>query len=77
MGDTEQPPPPAPELVDPLQKLREKCRKNHQDLVDKLDQCTERVSCREQTTETCTEELFDLLSAVDKCVAKDLFKKLQ
>ncbi|XP_022908524.1 cytochrome b-c1 complex subunit 6, mitochondrial-like isoform X2 [Onthophagus taurus] len=76
MGDTEQPPPPAPELVDPLQKLR-KCRKNHQDLVDKLDQCTERVSCREQTTETCTEELFDLLSAVDKCVAKDLFKKLQ
>lgn len=46
-------------------------------LAEKYQTCNDRVSSRSQTTETCVEELFDLLHAVDHCVTKDLFGKLK
>ncbi|CAG9770795.1 unnamed protein product [Ceutorhynchus assimilis] len=67
------------EMVDPQQALREQCRgtKHCQDLAEKYQACNDRVNSRSQTAETCVEELFDLLHAVDHCVTKDLFKRLK
>ncbi|CAG9860927.1 unnamed protein product [Phyllotreta striolata] len=67
------------ELQDPQQILRDKCREGShaQKLAEKYQTCNERVLSRTQTAETCTEELFDLLHAIDHCVTKDLFSKLK
>ncbi|CAG9831090.1 unnamed protein product [Diabrotica balteata] len=67
------------ELVDPQETLREKCRDTEhcQKLAEKYQACNDRVNSRSRTTETCVEELFDLLHAVDHCVTKDLFSKLK
>ncbi|KAK9753205.1 Ubiquinol-cytochrome C reductase hinge protein [Popillia japonica] len=67
------------ELVDPQQELRDKCRESDhcKHLVEKYEACNERVGSRSKTTETCIEELFDLLHAIDHCVTKDLFKRLK
>lgn len=68
-----------PALEDPIDELREKCKQDGeaQKLVERLQTCTERVNSRENTTETCAEELYDLLHHVDKCVSKTIFKKLK
>ncbi|CAH2007523.1 unnamed protein product [Acanthoscelides obtectus] len=67
------------ELVDPQDVLREKCRDTEhcKHLAEKYQACNDRVNSRSQTTETCVEELFDLLHAVDHCVTKDLMSKLK
>ncbi|XP_060534422.1 cytochrome b-c1 complex subunit 6, mitochondrial [Cylas formicarius] len=67
------------ELVDPQEVLREKCRESQhcKELAERYQICNDRVNSRSQTAETCTEELFDLLHAVDHCVTKDLFSKLK
>ncbi|GLH03968.1 hypothetical protein R5R35_003802 [Gryllus longicercus] len=67
------------ELVDPQQQLRDACNehKNIQSLREKYETCNDRVNSRSRTTETCVEELFDYLHAVDHCVTKDLFSKLK
>ncbi|CAG9827761.1 unnamed protein product [Diabrotica balteata] len=64
---------------DPQDILRRQCRETEycQRLVQIYEACNERVNSRPQTAETCVEELFDLLKAVDKCVTKDLFDKLK
>ncbi|XP_072397748.1 uncharacterized protein [Diabrotica undecimpunctata] len=64
---------------DPQDILRRQCRETEycQRLVHIYEACNERVNSRPQTAETCVEELFDLLKAVDKCVTKDLFDKLK
>lgn len=46
-------------------------------LLEKYEACNERVRSRSQTTETCVEELFDMLHAVDHCVTPKLFPKLK
>ncbi|KAF5281885.1 hypothetical protein FQR65_LT14468 [Abscondita terminalis] len=67
------------EIVDPMMTLREKCKdtEHAKHYLEKLEACNNRVSSRTKTTETCTEELFDFLHAVDHCVAKDLFSYLK
>ncbi|GJQ78095.1 hypothetical protein Trydic_g2433 [Trypoxylus dichotomus] len=67
------------DLVDPQQELRDKCRETShcKHLAEKYEACNQRVSSKSQTTENCSEELFDLLHAVDHCVTKDLFKRLK
>lgn len=66
------------EPVDYQEVLKEKCAETSAcaKLKELMDECTERVEGKEQTTETCTEELIDFIHCVDHCVAKTLFKKL-
>ncbi|XP_018568379.1 cytochrome b-c1 complex subunit 6, mitochondrial-like [Anoplophora glabripennis] len=67
------------ELQDPQQILRDQCRETDhcKHLAEKYEACNERVRSKSRTTETCTEELFDFLHALDHCVTKDLFSKLK
>lgn len=37
-------------------------------LREVLDACTERVESKSNTSENCTEELFDFIHCVDHCV---------
>ncbi len=68
------------ELVDPGVVLKEKCAatdKHTLHLKAKLEECNNRVNSRSQTAETCTEELFDYLHALDHCVTLKLFSQLK
>ncbi|XP_046681968.1 cytochrome b-c1 complex subunit 6, mitochondrial [Homalodisca vitripennis] len=67
------------ELVDPQVVLREKCSgtKHCVELRNKLEECNNRVNSRSQTAETCVEELFDYLHALDHCVTEQLFSQLK
>lgn len=68
------------EMVCPQEKLREDCRtKDHHvaELLEKYNACNERVSAKTKTNETCEEELFDYIHALDHCVSKTLWKKLK
>lgn len=48
-----------------------------QNLWGKYQECNDRVNSRSQTAETCEQELVDYLHVLDKCVSKDLFKRLK
>ena len=54
-----------------MDKLKEQCgeRAESQRLKDVFEECNNRVSSKENTTETCTQELFDFLHSVDHCVS--------
>uniref|UniRef100_UPI00358EC30E cytochrome b-c1 complex subunit 6, mitochondrial n=1 Tax=Myxine glutinosa TaxID=7769 RepID=UPI00358EC30E len=67
------------ELEDPHDTLRAECRATSKctPFVEELETCTERVNSRKKTTETCMQELMDMLHCVDHCVAKSLFQKLK
>jgi len=67
------------ELVCPQQQLREQCRETKHciDLAEKYQACNDRVNSRKETAETCSEELFDLLHAIDHCVTEKLFSRLK
>ncbi|XP_072934435.1 cytochrome b-c1 complex subunit 6, mitochondrial-like isoform X2 [Epargyreus clarus] len=69
----------AEELVDPQQQLRDECsqKPEAQNLWSKYQECNDRVNSRSQTSETCEEELIDYIHVLDKCVNKDLFKRLK
>lgn len=78
-------PPKKPEekeeekVSDPMEELREKCSKmaGTKDLFRKLQECTDRVNSKNQTSETCEEELFDFVHDRDHCVSKTLFSQLK
>ncbi|KFD63596.1 hypothetical protein M514_02036 [Trichuris suis] len=56
------------EIQDPLQKLREECKKDPcGKFVEALGVCTERVLSRKATEENCHDEVVDLMTCVDKC----------
>lgn len=59
------------ESVDHQEVLREKCSElaKCSSLKEKLDSCNERVSGKSNTTENCTEELFDFVHCIDHCVS--------
>lgn len=65
------------EMVDPLEVVREQCNANAEGraLASELKKCTERVEADDETEETCTQELFDFLTARDICVGKQ-FKSI-
>uniref|UniRef100_A0A336LZS3 Cytochrome b-c1 complex subunit 6 n=1 Tax=Culicoides sonorensis TaxID=179676 RepID=A0A336LZS3_CULSO len=67
------------ELVDQQEALREKCRQepHTKHLLEKYQACNDRVNSRSQTTETCVEEIWDYLHALDHCVSATLFTKLK
>lgn len=68
------------EMVCPQEKIRDECRaKDHHvaELLQKYNDCNERVGAKTKTSETCEEELFDYIHALDHCVAKTLWKKLK
>jgi len=58
------------DLVDPHDTMKEECAtsKDCRGLKDILDTCTDRVNSKSATTETCFEELIDLIQCVDHCV---------
>ncbi|KAM9791295.1 cytochrome b-c1 complex subunit 6, mitochondrial-like [Syngnathus typhle] len=67
------------DLVDPLETIRAKCAETEHctHYKERLELCETRVSSKSQTTEECTEELFDFLHARDHCVAHKLFHNVK
>ncbi|KAJ0173067.1 hypothetical protein K1T71_011243 [Dendrolimus kikuchii] len=67
------------DLVDPQETLKEECSQlpAAQNQWSKFQECNDRVNSRSNTAETCEEELIDYLHIIDKCVVKDLFKRLK
>merc|ERR1739838_276632 len=65
------------EMVDPFEEAREKCKtsKHCASYISELKACSDRVSSRSQTEETCVQEMFDMLHCVDHCAIDGLFKK--
>merc|ERR1739838_121415 len=65
------------EMVDPFEEAREKCKtsKHCASYISELKACSDRVSSRSQTEETCVQESFDMLHCVDHCAIDGLFKK--
>ncbi|XP_072934434.1 cytochrome b-c1 complex subunit 6, mitochondrial-like isoform X1 [Epargyreus clarus] len=59
--------------------LKDECsqKPEAQNLWSKYQECNDRVNSRSQTSETCEEELIDYIHVLDKCVNKDLFKRLK
>lgn len=57
--------------VDPQDDLKEKCGELPKctKLREEIDRCTDRVTSKQNTTETCTQELFDFVHCVDHCVS--------
>uniref|UniRef100_A0A672PF20 Ubiquinol-cytochrome c reductase hinge protein n=1 Tax=Sinocyclocheilus grahami TaxID=75366 RepID=A0A672PF20_SINGR len=58
---------------DPLETVREKCEQTEHCVHtrERLEACETRIGSRSETTEECTEELFDFLHARDHCVSAD------
>lgn len=58
------------EISCPKEKLEEACKRSKAciGLLAKFEACEERVRSRPGTSETCTEELFDLTPCIDACV---------
>jgi len=69
------------DLVDPREKLKERCAGNAEckPLGRLLKKCNARLEDGDLmfVGETCTEELFNFLQCVDNCVAKDIIGKLK
>lgn len=67
------------EIVDPLSVRREKCRDEEKckKLKARLDKCTSRVTNTKGTSETCFEEVIDLVNCIDHCAMHGLFTKLK
>uniref|UniRef100_A0A8C1D8D3 Ubiquinol-cytochrome c reductase hinge protein n=4 Tax=Cyprininae TaxID=2743694 RepID=A0A8C1D8D3_CYPCA len=67
------------DLVDPLETVREKCEQTEHCVHarERLEACETRVGSRSETTEDCTEELFDFLHARDHCVAHKVFQSIK
>lgn len=59
--------------------IQEKCAVRPQiaSYYEKLQTCNDRVNSRTKTEETCAEELFDYMDALNNCVAETLFSKLK
>lgn len=67
------------EIVCPQEVLREQCKSGGhvESLLSRYNECNDRVNSKSKTTETCEEELFDYIHALDHCVAKTLWSKLK
>ncbi|XP_059226480.1 cytochrome b-c1 complex subunit 6, mitochondrial-like [Stomoxys calcitrans] len=66
-------------MIDPQEELREKCALTHRItlLYEKLMECNDRVNSKSKTMETCEEQLFDYIHAIDHCAANALFSRLK
>ncbi|CAH1168797.1 unnamed protein product [Phyllotreta striolata] len=66
-------------IPDPLDLLKDECKKKaHIKRLEEIYQtCNDRVNTKGCTAETCVEELFDLLRAIDKCIKNKVFQVLK
>ncbi|KAM6963163.1 cytochrome b-c1 complex subunit 6, mitochondrial-like isoform 2-T2 [Aplochiton taeniatus] len=67
------------EDMDPLETVRQKCEQSEHCVHtrERLELCEGRVSARSETSEECTEELFDFLHARDHCVSHKVFHSVK
>merc|ERR1712083_752504 len=66
------------DLVDPHETVREQCVTDHCLAVKaKLDECNARVESKNNTTETCFEEILDFYHCIDHCSSKIIMSKLK
>eukprot|EP00493_Phyllostaurus_siculus_P016284 UN16531 len=67
------------DLVDPQDTMKESCTASGecQKYLAEYESCTERVNSKENTSETCAQELYDFMHCVDYCVAKSLFTQIK
>lgn len=71
--------PEEEEIVCPQETLRGKCQEEVkiEKLFNHYQECNDRVNAKSKTNETCEEELFDYIHALDVCVGKTLWSKLK
>merc|ERR1739848_411312 len=66
------------DLVDPHELVREQCVTDHCLAVKaRLDERNARVESKNNTTETCFEEILDFYHCVDHCSSKIIMSKLK
>merc|ERR1711920_475667 len=66
------------DLVDPAVEIKEKCADDHcTKYKNRLDECNDRVTSKNNTTETCLEEILDFYHCVDHCAAEKIFAVLK
>ncbi|XP_031623067.1 cytochrome b-c1 complex subunit 6, mitochondrial [Contarinia nasturtii] len=67
------------DVINPQEVLKEQCGQKPKIAAyyEKLQTCTDRVNSRTKTEETCAEELFDYMDALNNCVGETLFSKLK
>jgi len=66
------------DLVDPAVEIKEKCSEDHcTKYKNRLDECNDRVTSKNNTTETCLEEILDFYHCVDHCAGDKIFAVLK
>merc|ERR1711973_523524 len=67
------------DLVDPAVQIKEDCANSAACISTKerLDACNERVNSKENTEETCLEEILDFYHCMDHCAGPKIFAKLK
>merc|ERR1739844_808225 len=66
------------DLIDPAVEIKEKCADDHcTKYKNRLDECNDRVTSKNNTTETCLEEILDFYHCVDHCAADKIFAVLK
>jgi len=66
------------DLIDPAVEIKEKCAEDHcTKYKNRLDECNDRVTSKNETTETCFEEILDFYHCVDHCAADKIFSVLK
>merc|ERR1712226_1451018 len=67
------------DLVDPAVEIKEDCANSAACISSKerLDACNERVNSKENTEETCLEEILDFYHCMDHCAGPKIFSKLK
>merc|ERR1711863_87120 len=63
------------DLVDPAVEIKEACANSAACISSKerLDACNERVNSKENTEETCLEEILDFYHCMDHCAGPKIF----
>nr|XP_040565825.1 cytochrome b-c1 complex subunit 6, mitochondrial-like [Lepeophtheirus salmonis]XP_040565826.1 cytochrome b-c1 complex subunit 6, mitochondrial-like [Lepeophtheirus salmonis]ACO11962.1 Cytochrome b-c1 complex subunit 6, mitochondrial precursor [Lepeophtheirus salmonis] len=63
------------ELVDPAVEIKERCKTQAcTSYVTRLETCNDRVNSKSKTSETCLEEIMDLVHCIDHCASPQVIK---
>merc|ERR1712198_78376 len=66
------------DLIDPAVEIKEKCAEGDcTKYKSRLDECNDRVTSKNNTTETCLEEILDFYHCVDHCAGNRIFSTLK
>ncbi|CAI4221752.1 unnamed protein product [Auanema sp. JU1783] len=63
--------------ADQLTQFRERCADHVSDLKAVLDECNDRVNSKNETEETCHQEMMDYVHHLDECAMPKAFKSLK